>query len=260
MQRIKKDTPAQRGLVVGIMLFGLIIAFNTASLQSLQMSANSIFSGQQSASAKMPSSKPYWYGGGCSNNTQVLQNSGARTFIDVKPQYVKGFLAFWVSESFSNNLWAQVGYYIYRSSVPIGFYQIWNMTPREEVSTGTTTLRPGMHSFSFVLLSGGKLAFKVDEVTFASYNIGQVSSSASYPLCSLSEEGYSPAPFSFSPVTFKVAMQVLRSGTWSDVNFANSFGNSWGIEGQMQNSSLPTNEIVVGSNLNIIPSSSQLWA
>src|SRR5487761_39690 len=220
MQRIRKNIPAQRGLAVGILLFALIIAFNTAPLQSLQMSANSIFSGQQSASTKMSSSKPYWYGGGCSNNTQVLQNSGARTFIDVEPQYVRAFLAFWVSESFSNNLWAQVGYYIYGSSVPIGFYQIWNMTPREEVSAGTTALRPGLHSFSFVLGSGGKLAFNVDDLTFGSYNIGKVSSSTSYPLCSLSEEGYSAAPFSFSPVTFKVAMQVLRSGTWSDANFA----------------------------------------
>ena len=235
-----------------------MLLLNPGFLQSLQMSTNNIISGQ-STSDSVPGSRSYWYGGACSNNTQALQNSGARTFIDVRAQYVKAFLAFWVSESFSNNLWAQVGYYIYGNSVPIGFYQIWNMTHQKEVSTGTTPLTQGMHSFSFVLGSDGKLSFNVDGNSFAYYHIGQVSSSTTYPLCSLSEEGYSAAPFSFSPVTFRVAMQVLRSPNWSDVSFASSFGNSWGVEGRAQNSSLFTNEIVVGSSVNIVPSSSELW-
>lgn len=115
----------------------------------------------------------------------------------------------------------------------------------------------GVHRFSFVLVLGRKLDFNIDRNTFASYNIGNAMSSASYPLFALAEEGYfSVAPFAFSPVTFKAALQV-KSGVWSDV--FRYFIRGFGIQGRVQNSTLLANELVVGSNLNIVPSSSQLW-
>ncbi len=258
MRRISSAS-TQGGLAFCILCFAIFLSLSPVLLQSVQMSMNSGLSAQSPSPGNTANvNQSYWYEGGCSNNTLDYKNSGLRTFIEVKPQFIQAFLAFWVSESFSNGLWAQVGYYIFHGSTPVGFYQIWNITSHKEVSTSTTSVSVGVHSFSFSLDSG-TIDFSIDGKSFASYNIGQASPSPSYPICALSEEGYSSSSFPFSSISFKVAIEILKSGFWTSVISASSFGNSWGIQGNDQNSSIPQNQIIVGSNLNVIPTSSLLW-
>jgi len=54
-------------------------------------------------------------------------------------------------------------------------------------------------------------------------------------------------------------MEVLNSGTWSPVQLGNSFGNAWGVQGAVQNSNLPNDQIVVSSSLPPLGAGTLLW-
>jgi hypothetical protein len=245
-----------KGIIPGSLIIVLFLVVSPGLLQPVQSSVSSFMFGPSIGVGE--TGPRYWYGGACVDNSSVLENTGARTMIDVKSQYVNGFLAFWTSESFSGGLWAQVGYYIYKSSVPVGFYQTWNLSTHTEISSATSSVSTGEHIFSFALKSD-RIVFAIDGKDFGQFQSRGLKSSSSFPLCSLSEEGYSSSPFPFRPVTFEIAMQVLKSGTWTDVERASSFGNSWGIQGQLENSSLFPNEIVVGQNISPPSSTTLLW-
>src|SRR5579864_5245816 len=196
---------ALKRITPGSLIIVFFLVVSPGLLQPVQSSVSSFMFGSSTGTSE--TGPHYWYGGACVDNSSVLENAGARTMIDVKPQYVNSFLAFWTSESFSGDLWAQVGYYIYKSSVPIGFYQTWNLSTHTEISSATSSVSTGEHIFSFALRSD-RIVFAIDGKDFGQFQTRGLKSSSSFPLCSLSEEGYSSSPFPFRPVTFEIAMQV----------------------------------------------------
>ena len=169
----------------------------------------------------------YWYVGGYSYDNVTFSNSGVRTTIEVRSQQVSSFLSFWISDTMSNNLWAQVGYYYFHSSGPIAFFQVWNLTTRTEVASRTSAVFYGVHTFSMELLEDDNWSFSVDSHQIGTYNMKTSVSSPNDSVTALSEEGYCNSPFSFQPVSFTEAIQVLHDGTW----FTPAHANIWRLLG-----------------------------
>ena len=205
----------------------------------------------------LPSAKPaaqanFWYVGATSSNASYLSNQGIRGEIQVVEQRnVSSFLAFWVSETMSNNLWGQVGYYVYQNSEPIAFFQVWNLTNRQEIGSGRQSLSPGEHVFSMSLKEKTTFEFSVDSSVIGYYDMHTDLSSPRVPLYALSEEGYCSAPFSFLPVSFG-AVQVLQEGRWHGVNSLQSYGSSWGM------TSMKDNAFAVGGSYSTLPGGTSL--
>ncbi len=205
------------------------------------------------------SSPDFWYVGASVSDPSVALNTGLRSLIQVKDQSVAGVLSFWASEAMSNNLWAQVGYYIDQGSRPFAFFQIWNLTDRSEVATGTTNVTDGTHLFSMTTSNGTMWSFSVDSQVFGVVDMHTSTSSPNYPIYAMSEESGVQNPFAFSQILFSSATQVLILGTWHNATSAKSFGNAWGVQGHEQNQEFVDNEIAVGAG-NAIPSAGEtLW-
>lgn len=201
----------------------------------------------------------YWYVGAVSDESAYSQNNGIRGEIQVAPQgNVSSFLAFWVSETMSNQLWAQVGYYIFHGSAPTAFYQVWNMTTRSEITSGTAPVSQGNHIFSMSLTTGTIFEFSIDSLAIGFYNMQTNSSDPSAPLYALSEEGYCNAPFSFGEVSFS-SLQVLKSGNWQDVSSAESYGDAWSVLGSAQNQSIGEGNFIVGGSYSPLQQETMLW-
>lgn len=205
-------------------------------------------------------SNSVWWVGASSNDASALPNTGVRGTISVADISVANgdVLDFWVADELSNSNWGQVGYYIMGGGLPVAFYEIWNLNTNTVLTTVTTSVSTGTHTFSMYLQSGTTWAFALDGKVFGTYNMGASSSSASYPVFALAEE-QAPSVFSFPSVTFSSAMQVLKSGTWSNVATAASYGTAWGVQGQVQNPSLASDEITVGTSVSSLPSGTSLW-
>lgn len=200
----------------------------------------------------------YWYVGAASSDRVYLQNNGVRSEIQVVQQNVSAFLGFWVSETMSNNLWGQVGYYFFQNSQPEAFYQVWNLTTRSEIAHGTVSVSFGNHLFSMYLSKGTSFEFSVDSSEIGYYDMKTNISSQTVPIYALSEEGYCSAPFSFEPVTFS-SIQTLESGHWIAVNSAQSYGNAWGLYGNEQSQTIGSNEFIVGGNYASLNPETVLW-
>ena len=199
----------------------------------------------------------YWYVGAASENGSYL-NNGIRGEIKVLPQYTSSFLSFWVSETMSNGLWGQVGYFIFHNSRPVAFYQVWNLTSRFEIASGTLSVSQGFHLFAISLLKATTFEFSVDGVAIGYYNMKTNVSSATVPVYVLSEEGYSSAPFAFEPVAF-ASIQILKTNHWIGISSALSYGNAWGIFGYMQNQQIEPGDFIVGGNSASLPEGTSLW-
>jgi hypothetical protein len=195
----------------------------------------------------------YWYVGVSSNESDFMSNQGIRGEIQVVPQQNTGsFLAFWVSETVSDGLWGQVGYYIFHDSTPLAFYQVWNLTSRQEINSGDMPVSLGNHLFSMSLTQGTIFEFSVDSLAIGHFVMGANSSSATDPVNALSEEGYCSSPFPFAPVSFS-AIQVLRGGEWVSLTSAESYGNSWGMVGSSQD------QFTVGGDQLPLSEGTPLW-
>ena len=240
-------------LLIVILLMAVPSAFSTAPRLSLPLS-NPL----SLQSSNTSSTGSYWQVGAYSVDSSALPNQGVRGTIDVVSQQVQGPLFFWVSDALSNNMWGQVGYYLFNGVTPVAFYSVWNLTSHTAVASGTTSLSAGPHRFSMSLQTGTTWAFALDGSIFGTYDMSASGSSSSYPVYALAEE-YASAPFPFSTVTFVVAMEVLRSGSWNPVKFAGSCGTGWGVQGALQNSNLTNNQIVISSSLPALAGGTALW-
>jgi hypothetical protein len=239
------------------------------SVGSLNNNITTISSAEsRAATTSSLSSSEFWYAGASTTNSSSESNIGIRAWIQVKDQNIsQGVLSFWISEAFGNDssLWAQVGYYVGNASEsPTAFYQVWNLSSRQELTSETDTISGGIHLFSITLLpnSSSNWNFAVDGGSIGEYNLLSNSSSSSYPIYSMSEEGYVANTFSFEPVLFLTAIQFLKMGTsaqWQNVPSANSFGNSWGLQGNDQNASLGIDEITIGGGSSVLTPNSDLW-
>lgn len=206
-----------------------------------------------------------------------LTNSGARTTIQVVSQEVNGCLSYWIGDDSGANIWGQVGYYICDGSTPVAFYQIWNLDTYSILTTGVSAISPGYHQFSMYVDSGTTWAYAVDGNVTGTYDMGANSSMPTYPVQALSEEGYVSAPWVPAPVTFSSAIQTFNSGVWTPAEASTSYGGDcnsdgspgktgyyapyscWGAQGNLQNSTIPTDAFVVGGNVPLILSGSPLW-
>jgi len=207
-----------------------------------------------------PATGSVWWVGASSTDSSALPNTGMEGVIQVISTSVSASncLAFWVSDDLSNNYWGQVGYYICGSTVPFAFYQIWDLNNMSVLASWSTSVSTGDHTFSMYLQSGTTWAYSIDGAVLGTYNMGANSSSSSYPVYALSEEE-AGSVFSFPTVTFSAAMRVLKSGGWSPVQTAESYGTEWGVQGASQNGSLPSDQIAVGGSLAVIAQGTALW-
>ncbi|HXW37491.1 MAG TPA: hypothetical protein VEJ36_06295 [Nitrososphaerales archaeon] len=199
-----------------------------------------------------------WWVGADSTAPSALPNTGAKGTMTVISTSITGCLAFWVADDLSDNMWGQVGYYICNSSTPTAFYQIWNLTSDTEITTGTTSVATGTHTFSMYSDSGDTWAYALDGTIFGTYDMGASSSSTTYPVYSLSEEEAN-STFSFPEVTFSTAMMSEQSGSWGAVQTAVSYGTGWGVEGNDQLAAIPVNEFIVGGSLSVLSAGTTLW-
>lgn len=206
------------------------------------------------------SSMSYAYVGASTRDSSALPNTGVRTTIQVISEPISQLLSFWASDTLSNNLWAQVGYYLYQSSTPVAVYEIWDLTTNTRLATGTASVSVGTHQFSLWLQSGTIWAFALDGHVFGTYNMGTSVSSSTAPVRALSEEGYTTSPFPFSDVAFTSAIEVLNSGTWHQVQTGTSWGTAWGVYGNLQNTDLANDQIVISSSVPSLQPGTQLWS
>lgn len=207
---------------------------------------------------------PVYQVGAMSTDPSALPNTGVRSTIQVVDAQTTGSLSFWVSDCLSNNVWGQVGYFISEGSLPVGFYQAWNLTSNTIIARGTTPIGTGEHTFSMYVQNGTTWAYAVDGVVFGTFNMGANSSGLNYPVYTLSESQNSTAEF--PSVTFASVMQVFRSGSWSPVLRAVSYGTAWFVQGNLQNNRLGADEMAVGSGIPFgagsivgIPQGTALW-
>lgn len=234
--------------------------FTSSAFSTTSMPVQSTFPTPPHLTATPASSSVAWVGASSSDHS-ALPNTGVRATIQVIYFQTSDVLDFWVADDLSNNMWGQVGYAnTPGSSAPWAFWQVWDLTTNQMVGTGSTSsISVGSHVFSMYLQSGMTWAFAIDGVVFGTYDMGASSSSTSYPVYALSEEQASTY-FSFPSVTFSKAMQVLRSGVWSDVQTAVSYGDEWGVQGNSQNSALSLDEIVVGGSAASLSAGTTLWS
>ena len=204
-----------------------------------------------------------YYVGASSNGAAALPNDGVQCTLQVIPlsSAVSGSLSFWCADDTSSGMWGQVGYYFFDGTTPTAFWQIWNLNTYTEVATGTTSISTGTHTFSMNLQSGTIWAYSLDGNVFGTYDMAATSSVdvGGYPVYALSEEGYTSGAFSFPQTLFSTAMNVDVLGVWTPVLTATSYGNSWGVQGNLQSSLLQPDSISVGGTLSVISSGTTLW-
>ena len=219
----------------------------------------------------------------CNPTCTYLTNSGARTTIQVVSQTVVGCLSYWIGDDSGANLWGQVGYYICNGATLVAFYQVWNLSSGAALTTGTTTVSAGYHTFSMYSQSGGTVwAFALDGTVFGTYDLGSSVSLGTYPVQAVSEEGLVSGPWIPAQVNFTSAIQTLQTastnpagsgwispasafepwgGCASDGTPNNSGGYTcWGIAGNLQDSTIPLDALVVGGNRALLRSGTNLWS
>ncbi len=240
------------------------------------------------AGPSVSSGSSYFYVGAqasttiCNPTCAHVTNAGAQTSIQVVSQTVVGCLSYWLGDDSAANLWGQVGYYICNGATPVAFYQIWNLTTGAALTTGTTAVSAGYHTFSMYSQSGSTTwAFALDGTVFGTYDMGASLSLGTYPVQAASEEGLVSGPWNPAEVTFSSAMQTFLSAStnpagsgWSPVSSAfepwggctstgavdNAGGYTcWGIAGNAQDSTIPANSLVVGGSRAAIAAGGNLW-
>ncbi len=218
----------------------------------------------------------------CSSGCTYLTNSGVRGTIQVVGQPVTGCLSYWVSDDSAANIWGQIGYYICNSSTPVGFYQIWNLNTGAGLTSGTTAVSTGYHTFSMYSQNGGNgWAYALDGAVFGTYDMGSNLSMGTYPVEAVSEEGYVSTPWNPAQVWFSPAIQTLQTSLtfpigngwysqspafepWSGCSSGGVANNTagyscWGVAGTLQDSSIPGDAMAVGGPTGPVRGGTYLW-
>ncbi len=238
-----------------------------------------------SASAAVSSGSNVYYVGAQAPTTAggaYLTNAGAQTTIQVVTTTVTGCLSYWIGDDSAANVWGQVGYYICNGATPVAFYQIWNLTSGAALTSGTTSVSTGYHTFSMYSQSGGTTwAFGLDGTPFGTYNLGASVSLGTYPVQAVSEEGLVSGPWTPPQVSFSTAMQTYQTAStnpsgsgwvsvasafepWSGCTSGGASNNTggytcWGIAGHLQDSTIPGDALVTGGSRVPLPAGTSLW-
>src|SRR5580698_5625512 len=162
-------------------------------------------------------------------------NTGVWGIISVLPQTFGngngGCLSFWVSDnSFKDQAWGQVGYYICNGGPPLGFYQLWNVTTGANLGANTVTIGPyGNYNFSMYVSSGTTWTFAISGTILGTYNFGSNTPGGTEPIYAMSEQGGVASPQFFYSVFFPSALNVKENGVWIQPALS-QYGNSWDIQ------------------------------
>ncbi len=218
----------------------------------------------------------------CNPSCTYLTNAGAQTTIQVISTQVTGCLSYWIGDDSAANLWGQVGYYICNGASPLAFYEIWNLTSGAVLTTGTTSVTTGYHTFSMYSMSGGATwAYALDGTVFGTYNMGAGLSLGTFPVQAVSEEGLVAGPWTPPQVTFSTAMQTYLTAStypsgngwtavasafepWGGCTSTGTANNSggytcWGIAGNLQDGSIQANALVTGGSRALLRAGASLW-
>lgn len=198
-----------------------------------------------------------------------LPNSGIRGTIQVVSQQVSGCLSYWVDDDSAANIWGQVGYQMCDGSTPVAFYQIWNLETSTVLVTGTAPVSQGNHSFSMYSINGSDTwAYALDASVIGTYGMSATISSTTYGVSAYAEEGYVTSAYQPARQVEFSAIQTYNSSAavWSPVQLTyepiacGATGMScWGIQGNLQNSSIPAGGYVTGGTTPLVSWGTWLW-
>src|ERR1700722_652091 len=238
-------------LVISMLFVGGALSLSFAAASPTPSPVGTVQPAGFREAATTAATNSVWWVGGSSSDSSTLPNTGARFTVPVITfTTANGSLSFWVAEGFTNGYWGQVGYYICDGSTPISFYQIWNLGPNTILAGGAATapngaaiVPTGTPTYSMYLQSGTTWAYAVGGTVMGTYNMGESTTSSTYPVQAYSEE-QSTSVYVF-PATTLSAIQVQNAGAWGGMTTAASYGSAYGVQGNAQNSNLPKNEIIV---------------
>ena len=173
------------------------------------------------------------HNGAVGSDTTGLPNTGVRATISVIPN---GTTWYWISEVLDNGMWGQIGYQMDVQGNPKVFWQVWD-AGNNWIATGPVKrmrLSNGPHTFSMSLKRGTTWEFKADSKDAGSFDM---QSAVSYggSMWALGE-GLCSAPIQV--VTFS-KISILRGGAWLIVPAGYTFGGYYGVQGYLQNPSIP---------------------
>jgi hypothetical protein len=211
-----------------------------------------------------------------SNATSSLPSTGIRSTIKVVsgvgvlPSDPAPLFAAWnAMPEFSNNVWAQTGYFSTEDST-YGFYQIWDLASETIETTGEWPITDfADHTFTIQYSGTGTVwDFLMDGVLQGSYDLG-VSSATSInsnqPFEALVEKQVwaGDAAWTVPTIGFSAAFSSYKAGTWKAVTAATAYSSSnssYGVQGHDQNPSLSANAINVGNTIPEIDGGTVLWS
>jgi len=156
---------------------------------------------------------------------------------------------FWISQSFPNQLWAQVGYY------PDGwFYQVWDLAAYHKLASNGPgkAIKPGVHTFE-ISLQGNRWRFSVDGKSIGNYGIGSDTGSGDFLLTNEFTTGSEAALF--RDATY------LTNGVWTPAPSAQCYISGLppiGIAGHLQDPTLAPGSLRIGGAASVT-NGTQLW-
>jgi Bacterial Ig domain len=210
----------------------------------------------------------FWWIGATSPNVS-LPNSGVQTVLQEVDTQPPGFGCFdcWTSEYLDNDYWGQVGFSNCTAageSPTVGlFYQVWDVASNTIVGEGGSDVAsPGLHTFAMSLQSGTTWAYSVDGNVFGLFDMKSATSSQPSAIGTFCEEGDGvTAPFVPPTISVPITFSLLNQGVWSGPaeGLAYNTANLSGVEGNLQDNSLPNGAIQLGGDSTYVVSNTPLW-
>jgi len=162
---------------------------------------------------------------------------------------------FWISQSFPNSLWAQVGFF------NVGwFYQVWNLNGPtllksfKSSSQKTQDVSQGTHVFEISLQGGhGSWGFLVDGRKIGGYGIGSDTGDGDFLLTNEFASGPEIGLFTDA--------QALINGVWQPAPSASAYISGTpaiGLAGHLQDPTLPPGSLRIGGAASVT-NGTQLW-
>jgi hypothetical protein len=227
-----------------------------AALYGIAVLAASVFLAPGDASADLCQI------GASMGDATALPNTGISAVIEVVP--LNGGHYYWIGERTTALFWGQVGYVDYVDGSLRPFFQVWDLNTGQLVvsSSFKKKISAGSHTFTMELTRGTKWSFSVDNTTLGTVDMhSSVSGDPGSSIVSAIVETQAancPAPpqaISFSQ------LNVMQDGAWVEVRngYAASGSRSFGVAGNLQDSSIPPATVLVGGTTPVLPAGTQLW-
>ena len=161
---------------------------------------------------------------------------------------------YWISQSFSNQLWAQVGYY-----PPGWFWYVFDLktNPPQILAhsklTNPKPIQAGQSHVFEISLQGNRWRFMVDGKAVGNYGIGSDTGSGDFLLTNEFTNGTESALFSDA--------MVQLNGVWQPASSASAYISGTpaiGIAGHLQDPTLASGSLRIGGAASVT-NGTQLW-